>query len=60
MLSFFPRGVLDEFWDLIESVSEGFPTYSSTPKERNAPTRENLFLKDGLPLRREAKNLLPV
>ena len=21
-------GVLDEIWDLIESVSEGFPTYS--------------------------------
>ena len=28
MLSFFPRGVLNEVWDLIESVSEGFPTYS--------------------------------
>ena len=28
MLSFFPRDVLDEIWDLIESVSEGFPTYS--------------------------------
>ena len=27
MLSFFPRGVLDEILDLIESVSEGFPTY---------------------------------
>ena len=25
---FFSRDVLDEFWDLIESVSEGFPTYS--------------------------------
>ena len=24
----FPRDVLDECWDLIESVSEGFPTYS--------------------------------
>ena len=29
MLSFFPRDVLDETLDLIESVSEGFPTYSS-------------------------------
>ena len=29
MLSFFPRDVLDEIWDLIESVSEGFPFYSS-------------------------------
>ena len=28
LLSFFPRDVLDEIWDLIESVSEGFPTYS--------------------------------
>ena len=24
MLSFFPLDVLDEIWDLIESVSEGF------------------------------------
>ena len=29
MLSLFRRDVLDEIWDLIESVSEGFPTYSS-------------------------------
>ena len=28
MLSFFPRDVLDEILDLIESVSEGFPAYS--------------------------------
>ena len=27
VLSLFPRGVLDEIWDLIESVSEGFTTY---------------------------------
>ena len=27
MLSFFPLEVLDEIWDLIESVSEGFLTY---------------------------------
>ena len=30
MLSFFPRDVLDEIWDLIESVSEGFPSFSNT------------------------------
>ena len=29
MLSFFPRDVLDEILDLIESVLEGFPTYFS-------------------------------
>ena len=28
MLSLFPRDVLDEILDLIESVSEGFPSYS--------------------------------
>ena len=28
MLSFFPRDVLGEILNLIESVSEGFPTYS--------------------------------
>ena len=27
MLSFFPRGVLGEILNLIESVSEGFPSY---------------------------------
>ena len=29
MLSFFPLGVLDGILNLIESVSEGFPSYSS-------------------------------
>ena len=28
MLSFFPRDVSDEILNLIESVSEGFPSYS--------------------------------
>ena len=28
VLSFFPQDVLGEIWDLIESVSEGFLTYS--------------------------------
>ena len=28
MLSFFPRGVLDEILNLIETVSEDFPSYS--------------------------------
>ena len=28
MMSFFPQDVLDEIWDLIEAVSEDFPTYS--------------------------------
>ena len=31
---FFPRGVLDEILNLIESVSEGFPSYSDYPNIR--------------------------
>ena len=32
VLSFFPLDVLDGIWDLIESVSEGFLTYSCINK----------------------------
>ena len=40
MLSLFPRYGLDEIWDLIESVSEGFPTYSLVIlKKLNTETR---------------------
>ena len=35
VLSFFPLDVLDEIWDLIESVSEGFLTYSYYLKEQD-------------------------
>ena len=35
MLSFFPRGVLDEILNLIESVSEGFPSYFCMGKSEN-------------------------
>ena len=38
MLSFFPRGVLDEILNLIESVSEGFPSYSSLNFINNTAT----------------------
>ena len=31
VLSFFPLDVLDEIWDLTETVSEGFLTYSFFP-----------------------------
>ena len=31
VLSFFPLDVLDGIWDLIESVSEGFLTYTFLP-----------------------------
>ena len=35
VLSFFPLDVLDEIWNLIESVSEGFLTYSFMKKKKN-------------------------
>ena len=35
MLSFFPQGVLDEILNLIESVSEGFPSYSFDSIQHN-------------------------
>ena len=44
MLSFFQRGVLDEILNLIESVSEDFPSYSYL-----------CFMKKG----RQAKHRIP-
>ena len=41
MLSFFPLHVLDEIWDLIESVSEEFLTYSSIPTNVNRQNSVN-------------------
>ena len=40
MLSFFPRGVLDEILNLIQSVSEGFPSYSNENASAVSPERE--------------------
>ena len=39
MLSFFPLDVLDEIWDLIESVSEGFLTIESTGRNKDYDNR---------------------
>ena len=41
VLSFFPRDVLDEILNLIESVSEDFPSYSDT---RNTDTIDNVHI----------------
>ena len=46
VLSFFPLDVLDEIWDLIESVSEGFLTYSCNtdiPKEEKSRHKINRY-----------------
>ena len=41
VLSFFPRDVLDEILNLIESVSEDFPSYSSYMKHSPMVSRQN-------------------
>ena len=43
VLSFFPLDVLDGIWDLIESVSEGFLTYSYRPQVINEEQHVALF-----------------
>ena len=43
VLSFFPLDVLDEIWDLIESVSEGFLTYSLR-SQKVAPVHNGLMM----------------
>ena len=40
--AFFPRDVLNEIWDGIESVSEGFSTYSSILKITNGHNSANI------------------
>ena len=43
VLSFFPLDVLDEIWDLIESVSEGFLTYSCHEPQDSVTCCNKLF-----------------
>ena len=49
MLPIFPLEVLDEIWDVIESVSEGFLTYSSCTidfqkcREKNAASLNEFY-----------------
>ena len=47
MLSFFPRDVLDETLNLIESVSEGFPSYSCVRRPERLPVCFGMRLVDG-------------
>ena len=42
MLSFSPLDFLDEIWDLNESVSQGFLTYSDMSKIRGCDTSTRL------------------
>ena len=42
VLSFFPLDVFDEIWDLIESVSEGFLTYSFSSADTYMQNCQNL------------------
>ena len=43
VLSFFPRDVLDEILNLIESVSEDFPSYSYNPTDIIRFVDENMY-----------------
>ena len=45
VLSFSPLDVLDEIWDLIESVSEGFLTYSYS---RNNCNKTGSFIQSAV------------
>ena len=45
VLSFFPRDVLAKIWDLVGSVSEGFPTYFST-LEMHRKIFKNIFFSE--------------
>ena len=45
VLSFFPLDVLDGIWDLIESVSEGFLTYSYITQNTHLELKEWLKFK---------------
>ena len=48
VLSFFPRDVLDEILNLIESVSEDFPSYS-WPEHRSLYLSQNTVKKPEKP-----------
>ena len=45
VLSFFPRDVLDEILNLIESVSEGFPSYSCMDSRGDKTTCILLYIR---------------
>ena len=47
VLSFFPRDVLDEILNLIESVSEDFPSYSYVVITEAANVDAILFFSNG-------------
>ena len=58
MLSFFPRDVLIEILDLIESVSEGFPTYFFNTRTSTRAPITGLSLYTGYTARSEIELLL--
>ena len=51
MLSFFPRDVLDEILDLIESVSGGFPTYSYKYQKGSKGLKNDDLEKEAKPIK---------
>ena len=47
VLSFFPLDVLDEIWDLIESVSEGFLTYFCITSKSDCSKNISAYISNG-------------
>ena len=60
VLSFFPLDVLDEIWDLIESVSEGFLTYSFRVTDLNSRVDTRLVANVYGRTYERMKNRIPV
>ena len=47
LFPFFPQNVLDEIWDLMESVSDGFPTYSTITCNTEEPQQTEVTSWNG-------------
>ena len=58
VLSFFPRGVLDEILNLIESVSEDFPSYFFTHILTRPKFRKHSAVKVTLHLLKKPPHLI--
>ena len=48
VVSFFPRGILDKILNLIESISEGFPSYSWNRDKLQVPWSKAIVSDEGL------------
>ena len=59
VLSFFPRDVLDEILNLIESVSEDFPSYFGNPVDQNIHSCYYIFWPGDISRKEQETQNLP-